>query len=93
MTKQNRIGLCVTAAILGTAVASSAMAAPKPFCQNYAQVAVTQYQSMLRVNLGCTGPRWHNWYDGHYQWCRSTSKASAQSETFVRKRTIFSGQC
>ena len=93
MTKLNRIGLITTAAVLGTVVASSAMAAPKPLCRTYAQVAVNQFQTMQTLNLGCTGYRWHNWYDGHYQWCRSTSKVSAQSETFVRKRAIFGGQC
>ena len=36
MTKQNRIGLIVSAAVLGTVVASSAMAAPQQYCQNYA---------------------------------------------------------
>ena len=60
---------------------------------NYAQTAVNQTNRMHAQNLGCGGFRWHNWYDGHYQWCRSVSKASAQSETVVRKRAMFGGPC
>ncbi len=93
MCKQNRTGLMVITAVLGIAAAPSAMAAPKDFCQLYAKVAVTQSNSMNAQHLGCFGFRWHNWYDGHYQWCRSASKASAQSEALVRQRALFGGQC
>jgi len=93
MTKQMRIGLIVVAATLGTAVASSAMAAPRAFCETYAELAVNSYNQMRTLQLGCTGPRWHDWYDGHYRWCRSTSKASAASETMARKRAMFANQC
>ena len=93
MLKQNRIALIAAGAAFGTAIAPSAMAAPKDFCRTYAKVAVSQSNQAQAQNLGCTGFRWHNWYDGHYQWCRSTSKASAQAETFVRKRALFGGQC
>ena len=42
MSKHNRTALIVVAAVLGIAVAPSAMAAPKAFCQLYAKVAVNQ---------------------------------------------------
>ncbi|MGH6736329.1 MAG: hypothetical protein ACRECX_09660 [Methyloceanibacter sp.] len=93
MTKHSRIGLIVIAAVFGTAFAQSALAAPKPLCQNYAQLAVNSYHRMQALDLGCQGFRWHAWYNGHYEWCRSTSGVSAQSETIARKRTLFSGQC
>jgi len=93
MSKQNRTGLIVMAAALGIVVARSAMAAPKPFCQTYAKLAVSQNNSMQALNLGCSGFRWHNWYDGHYQWCRSSAKVSAQSEALVRHRALLGGQC
>jgi hypothetical protein len=78
---------------MGAAVTSSAMAAPEPFCQNYARIAVSQANQAQNLGLSCTGFRWHNWYDGHYQWCRSTSKAAAQSEMIVPKRALFGGSC
>jgi hypothetical protein len=90
-TTKNRTALVVSTAV--GLVAPSAMAAPKPFCQTYAQVAVNQSNAMQAQNRGCMGFRWHNWYDGHYQWCRSSSKASAKSETLVRKRALFGGPC
>jgi hypothetical protein len=93
MTKLNRIGLIAGAALMGIGVTTTAMAASKADCRVYAQLAVDQYARMQALNLGCTGFRWHNWYDGHYQWCRSASKASARSEAIVRQRALFNGQC
>jgi hypothetical protein len=89
----NRIGVTAAIAIVGGAVTTTALAAPKEYCQAYAQAAVNQYTAMDAQNIGCTGFRWHNWYDGHYQWCRSTSKAAAMSEAITRKRTLFGGAC
>ena len=88
MTKQNRIGLIVSAAVLGTVVASSAMAAPQRYCQNYAGLAVVQSTAMQGQNRGCSGFRWHNWYDGHYKWCRGVSQESALAEFLVRQHAI-----
>jgi hypothetical protein len=93
MTKLNRTILISAAALTGAALTTAAMAAPKQFCQDYARIAVSQAQLAENQNLACTGFRWHNWYDGHYQWCRSTSKASAQAETVVRKRALFGDAC
>ena len=53
MFEKNRIALIV-AAVLGIAVAPSAMAA-------LAKVAVNQSNSMNALHLGCFGFRWHNW--------------------------------
>jgi hypothetical protein len=93
MTKLNRTVLITVAAVAGLAATGSALGAPQQFCQAYAQTAVNQYNAMAAQNIGCAGFRWHNWYDGHYQWCRSTSKVSAQSEALTRKRTLFGGAC
>lgn len=94
MTKLNRMILISAAALTGAAFTTAAVAAPKPFCQDYARIAVHQAERAQNQNLGCSGFRWHNWYDGHYQWCRSTSKATATSETIVRKRALFgNGSC
>lgn len=94
MTKQNRIGLIVSAAVLGTVVASSAMAAPQQYCKDYATLAVVQSTTMQGQNKVCTGFRWHNWYDGHYQWCSGVSEDSALTEFLVRQNTIWrNGPC
>lgn len=94
MTKLNRMILISAAALTGAAFTTAAVAAPKQFCQDYARIAVHQAERAQNQNLGCSGFRWHNWYDGHYEWCRSTSKAAATSETIVRKRALFgNGSC
>jgi hypothetical protein len=91
MFAKTRIALIV--AVLGIAVAPSAMAAPKDFCKLYAKVAVNQSNSANVLHLECFGFRWHNWYDGHYQWCRSASTESARAEALVRHRALAGGQC
>ena len=82
-------------AVLSTiGIATIANAAPKPLCQQYAQSATIQFNRMQQLNLGCSGFRWHNWYDGHYQWCRKVSLSQARAEAVVRDRTInFGGSC
>jgi len=76
-------------ALVGTVVfAANAMAADKPFCRNYAGSAVVQYQQMVNSGMQCTGFRWHNWYDGHYGWCRKVSQQSATAESIIRSNTL-----
>lgn len=91
MFANTRIALIV--ALLGIAVAPSAMAAPKDFCKLYAKVAINQSNKASALQLGCFGFRWHNWYDGHYQWCRSASLDSARAEALIRHRAFAGGQC
>ena len=93
MTKLKQLVLVSVTALMGATFATAATAAPEPFCRNYAHLAVSTYGQMKSQNMGCGGPRWHGWYDGHYSWCRSTSRGAAQSETLARKRTMFSNQC
>jgi hypothetical protein len=94
MTNLNRMILIFFAALMGTVVTSSAFAAGQADCRLYAQQAVLQYNKMQARNLGCTGWRWHNWYDGHYRWCRDVSKDSARAEYFVRQNTVMgNGAC
>jgi hypothetical protein len=94
MTKLNRIGLISMAALMGATVATAAMAAPVQYCKNYAGLAVVQSTTMQGQNRGCTGFRWHNWYDGHYKWCRDVPKDSALAEFLVRQHAIANnGPC
>jgi hypothetical protein len=85
--------IALIAALLGVVGVSAASAAPKEFCRIYANSAVNQANRMNALQIGCFGFRWHNWYDGHYQWCRSASIDSARSETMVRRQAFFNGQC
>ena len=94
MTKLNRIVLISVVALLGAAVTTGAMAAPNQLCKDYARTAVQQSTKMQVLNRGCSGFRWHNWYDGHYSWCRKTSKEAAFQEYRVRRNTIVNnGPC
>ncbi|ODS02291.1 hypothetical protein AUC71_16075 [Methyloceanibacter marginalis] len=94
MTKLNRMILISVAALMSAAVTTSAMAASKQDCRTYAENAVFQSNTMQAQNRGCTGWRWHNWYDGHYSWCRKVSKDTARAEYWVRQQTIANnGPC
>lgn len=81
MTKLNRMILIFVAALTGSVVTSSAFAADQADCWLYAQQAVWQFNKMQARNRGCIGWRWHNWYDGHYRWCRDVSRDSARADT------------
>lgn len=89
MMKQNRIGLIVLTAVLTMAVAPTAMAASKDFCHYYAKKSVKQASLAQQWGFGCTGFRWHNWYEGHYRWCRAVSKGAAKSELYVRNDVLY----
>ena len=79
-------------AMLSTmATAAVVNAAPKLQCQQYASDATWQFSRMQQLGLGCSGWRWHNWYDGHYQWCRKVPLHKARAESGMRNRTINAG--
>jgi hypothetical protein len=78
----------VLAMVSVVVISTNAMAANEPFCHNYAGTAVVQYQQMTNSGKQCQGFRWHNWYNGHYKWCRKVSEQTAQSEAIIRANTI-----
>lgn len=78
--------------LLGTTlITKSAEAAPPGFCHTYAKAAVHQNNRNFIKGCGYSGWRWHGWYQGHYKWCRSTSKAFARSERI--QRFVMLKQC
>lgn len=79
--------------IMAAGSATPGAAAGKTFCKNYANKAVIQYANMQARGLGCTGPRWHAWWQGHYSWCRTTIKAFAKYERKMRRRSINNAVC
>jgi hypothetical protein len=74
-----------------TAISAPAQAAPPGFCHTYAKAAVHQNKRNSFKGCGYSGWRWHGWYQGHYKWCRSTSKAFARSERI--QRFVMLKQC
>jgi hypothetical protein len=59
------------------------------FCESYAKRAVAQNRTNLRRRCDF-GPnaRWRSSYDDHFRWCRNASRASAQTETRARRRSL-----
>lgn len=82
------IAMSASAFLLGT---GQAKAAPSGFCHGYAAAAVKQNNRNFIKGCGYSGWRWHGWYQGHYNWCRSTSKAMARSERI--NRFVMLKQC
>ncbi|MCH9808150.1 MAG: hypothetical protein K0U74_10480 [Alphaproteobacteria bacterium] len=74
-----------------TVISTTAQAAPPGFCHKYAKAAVHQNHRNIIKGCGYSGWRWHAWYQGHYKWCRSTSKGFARSERV--NRFILLKQC
>jgi hypothetical protein len=56
----------------------------RPFCQSYAQTAVSQNEENLRKKCGYAGGRWNSNYDAHFDWCMGIDKGAADSETNIR---------
>lgn len=42
----------------------------KAFCLNYADEAIELYRKYIRYSCGERDLRWHDWWDGHYGWCK-----------------------
>ncbi len=40
-----------------------------PFCQNYANEAVTESIAAATFNCGFSGPRWDSTAEQHFRWC------------------------
>ena len=60
-------------------------------CREYANRALAQNRTNLKLRCGFTGPRWHSNYDSHYQWCMRASPQLRISETRARARQL--AQC
>ena len=89
--KPRTIGTLLLAVTVSCLAATSASATSPGFCEGYAKSAVHQYNRNIVKGCGYAGWRWHAWYKGHYQWCRSTSKHFARSERI--QRFVMLKQC
>jgi hypothetical protein len=71
--------------VIATAPAASAM--DPGYCQTYARAAVTEFQQ-ASATPACgsqSGPRWHDNFDVHLNWCLANSFDEAQSEWKARR--------
>ncbi len=81
---------CVAAgaalAIVGATLPEAASAQSKvAFCNEYADQAVAQQRRNLDLRCGYQGLRWHEWWDGHFGWCKDwVSEATAEEELELR---------
>ena len=57
-------------------------------CREYANRAVAQNRTNLKLHCGYTGPRWHSDFNTHYQWCMRASAQQRQYETRMRSEQL-----
>jgi hypothetical protein len=78
------------AIVLLQALDSQAQAMGRASCQNYARKAVAEfYQASRAPECGeHSGPRWHNDFTAHFNWCLSSSIDSIRSETDARQKVL-----
>jgi hypothetical protein len=71
----------LAAAIIASTAASAAQAMDTDYCQTYSRAAVKEfYQANTPPCGGQSGPRWHDNFEVHYNWCLASSYESTQSE-------------
>ena len=86
-------GLIGAGLLLATA-ASTALAAPPPFCRGYAGAALNQVRVALaipRCRAGLEGARWSSDFRVHYDWCLGAPPGAAAEER--EARTIHIRRC
>ena len=74
--------------------ASTAQAAPPPFCRGYANASLNQVRTALaipRCRPGMEGARWSADFRVHYDWCLGASPRAAAEER--EARTIHIRRC
>ncbi len=84
----------IGAGLVGAMAASTAQAAPPPFCRGYANAALNQVRTALaipRCRPGMEGARWSADFRVHYDWCLGASLRAAEEERAAR--TIHLRRC
>jgi hypothetical protein len=56
----------------------------KEFCRIYADTAVAQNASNMKMECGYSGDRWSGNEEGHFNWCKSVAPAAATTERQAR---------
>ena len=77
-------GICVLVAL--TAAGKSARAEDSSFCMRYAESAVFDYR-LANSFPACgrpAGPRWHDNFRIHYQWCLQSTFQDTRNESDAR---------
>ncbi len=78
----------VAAALIYTAIASTASAAGDNFCRSYATSAVNQQTRNMASSCGYSGVRWHTFWSLHYNWCRGEANWRANDEHNLRNSRL-----
>ncbi len=83
----------LSAALLAAAAATSAFAADREFCRDYARAALNQVRAAdehgrCRYRAEDNPTRWSNDYRVHFEWCRQASRDQAEDERQARRRTL-----
>ena len=84
----------IGAGLLLAMAASTAQAAPPPFCRGYASAALNQVRAALaipRCRGGMEGSRWSADFRVHYDWCLGAAPAAAAEERAAR--TVHIRRC
>jgi hypothetical protein len=56
------------------------------FCVDYANEAVEMQRRNIRDGCGIKGARWHEWWDGHYGWCKDwVGPEQVREQTLLRR--------
>ena len=92
MSKLLTAALAVAAAMLAAGVATSAAAADREFCRDYAQSALRQVRGALH-HQRCSvmlndAARWSPEYRDHLLWCLHVSKDTAIDQREARHRVL-----
>lgn len=58
------------------------------YCRNYANQAVAQQKTNLRLKCNYTGAFWHLNYNNHYNWCVSASTGKPASQEKARRDAL-----
>jgi hypothetical protein len=79
-------GTLLAAALALPATEPTAAQGKQAFCATYADEAVALQRQNLRYNCGITGLAWHEWWDGHYGWCKDwVSEEKVEEEQNLRR--------
>jgi hypothetical protein len=85
-------GAVLSAAMMMAATATSAGAADRDFCRDYAQAALRQVRGALhheRCAMHMDNvARWSPEFRDHFQWCLHVSKDTANDERDARHRVL-----
>ena len=79
------------AGVVLLAASGAAQAMDEGYCQTYSRAAVKEfYRAHSPACGGQSGPRWHDNFGVHYNWCLASSYENTQSEWNARRALLQS---